>query len=98
MLALIKKFIDFAKYVTNRDLNGAVTQLIVWAAGVVTVALYAQTDWAESIPVAGQSLADLNGWSQIAFGLGISSVSALATDFIKARDNNDSAAMPPLIK
>lgn len=97
MAALIKKFIDFAKYITNKDVNGAVTQLVVWAAGVVAVCLFAQTDWADTIAFAGQALSKLNFASQLAIGLGLGSVAGVATDAIKARDNTDSAAMPPLV-
>lgn len=97
MLVLAKKVVDFLKYLTNRDLNGAVTQLVAWAAGVCAVLLYAQTDWADTIPVAGSILADLNFWSQLAYGLTIASGASLATDFIKAFDQHDSAAMPQLM-
>jgi len=98
MLALIKKFIDFSKYVTAKDINGAVTQLFVWAAGVLAVFLYANTDWAETITYGALTLADMNGASLIALGLGLASTASLTTDFIKSRDESDSAAMPPLIK
>lgn len=98
MTALIKKIIDFLKFITNRDWNGAATQAIVWIAGVVVVMLYAQTDWAETFGFAGILLSDMNLASQIAIGLGFGSVASFGADWIKARDHTDSAAMPPLFK
>lgn len=96
MFALIKKLLDFFKYCTNQDWNGAVTQIAVWLSGVLVVTLYAQTDWAETFSFAGFTLADMNFASLIALGIGLGSSASVATDFIKARDNTDSAAMPPL--
>ena len=98
LLALIKKFIDFAKYATNKDLNGAMTQIVVWVAGVVAVILYAATDWANTIAFGGLTLADMNMASLIALGLALGSGASLTTDFIKSRDESDSARMPALIK
>lgn len=98
MFALIKKVLDFFKYLTNQDWNGAITQIAVWASGIVVVWLYAQTDWAETFSFAGFTLASMNGASLVALGIGLGSSASVATDFIKARDNTDSAAMPPLIK
>lgn len=98
MFALIKKFIDFTKYVVNRDLNGSVTQLVVWGAGVLAVWLYAQTDWADTISFAGLTLAKMNMGSLVALGLGLGSTASVATDFIKSRDDSDSASMPPLVQ
>jgi hypothetical protein len=98
LLALIKKFVDFSKYVTNRDWNGALTQIYVWGAGIIAVFLYANTDWAHSIAFGGLTLADMNAGSLVALGLALGSGGSLTTDFIKSRDSSDSAAMPALIK
>lgn len=98
MLTLIKKVLDFLKYLTNQDWNGALTQVCVWVAGIAVVWLYAQTDWAEGISFAGLVLSSMNFASLVALGIGLGSSASVATDFIKARDNTDSAAMPPLIK
>lgn len=97
LVALVKKFIDFAKYLTNRDVNGAITQIVVWGSGVVAVCLFAQTDWAEGIIFAGRTLADMNFASQLAVGLGLGSTAGVVTDVIKASDDSDSAAMPKLL-
>ena len=97
MFSLIKKLLDFMKYLTSRDVNGAVTQLAVWLSGVLVVVLYAQTDWAETFSFAGFTLADMNMASLVALGIGLGSSASVATDFIKSRDDSDSAKMPPLL-
>jgi mevalonate kinase len=98
MATLIKKLIDTFKYVTAKDWNGAVTQLVVWLSGVLVVWLYAQTDWAETFSFAGLTLASMNLASLVALGIGLGSSASVATDFIKARDAADTAKMPPLFK
>jgi len=98
MFALIKKLIDFLKFITNQDWNGAATQAAVWLSGVLVVWLYAQTDWAETFSFAGITLAAMNFASLVALGIGLGSSASVATDFIKSRDTTDSAAMPPLFK
>lgn len=97
LAALVKKFVDFSKYVTNRDVNGALTQLFVWIAGIAAVAIFAQTAWADGIVFASVALSKMNFASQVAMGLGISSTGAFATDYLKAKDNFDSARMPNLL-
>jgi hypothetical protein len=97
LFALAKKFVDFSKFVTNRDVNGAFTQLWAWAAGVGAVLVFAATDFAEGIQVGTHALGDLAFWSLVWLGLGIGSVGGVVTDAIKSFDNTDSAAMPKLL-
>jgi hypothetical protein len=97
MVTLIGKFVDFLKSVTNRDLNGIVTQATAWAAGVVAVFLYANTAWADQISFGDRTLAQMNGASLVAVGLGASSLMSVLVDFKKARDGSDTAKTPPLI-
>lgn len=97
LLALAKKFVDFSKYVTNKDVNGAFTQIWAWGAGVVAVVIFAATDFAEDVPVGAHRLGDLAFWSLVWLGLGIGSTGSVVTDLIKSRDNNDSAKMPKLL-
>ena len=94
---LVKKLIDFLAYVTNGYYRKALSQVVVWVAGVVVVALYAQTDWAEGIIFAGRTLADMNFATQVAVGLGIGSAASVGTDLLKSVDNNDTQRTPSLI-
>lgn len=99
LAALVNKFTDFLKFLTNKDWNAAVTQIIVWAGGVAAVFLASATLWAhgKGFDIGGIQITDLNGWSKLYAGLSASSVGGVAYDFKKARDNTDSAQTPPLL-
>jgi hypothetical protein len=97
MLALVVKVIDFLRYTTNRDVNGVVTQLITWAAGIAAVTLVAHTTWANGIVVGGTALAKLGFWSQFFAGLSIASGASVVKDTLKAVDNHNTAAIPTLL-
>jgi hypothetical protein len=96
MLALVKKVIDFTKYLTNRDINGIVTTASAWLAGVVAVVLYAQTDFASQIDIGG-SLAKMNAYSLIAIGLSVGSGAGLAADYLSAKRPSDDPARLKMI-
>lgn len=95
--AFITKLIDFFKFVTNGDVNGIVTQLAVWASGVIGVTLVAQTDFASGVAIGDLNLTQLNGWSLLFVGLMASSIFSVANDFRNAFDNTGSAVTPPLL-
>ena len=97
LLALVVKFTDFLKYVTARNTNGVVTQLVAWGAGVGAFFLAAQTDFASGIHVGDMSLPTLNGWSLVFVGMSVASAGGLAVDYKQARDNSDSAVKPNLL-
>ena len=97
LAALVIKIIDFFKYLSNRDLNGAGTQLVVWAAGVGAVFLYAQTAWADTIDFGG-SLSTLNGWSLLAVGLSVGSGASVVKDGFHALDNSLTTKQQHLLK
>jgi hypothetical protein len=97
MAFLVSKIVDFGKFITNRDINGMVTQLLTWVAGVVVVFLGANTDWADGIPVGTDSLGSLGWPSLLLLGLTISSSASFLYDARAAVDNTDSAAMPRLL-
>lgn len=100
MLALVGKFVDFLRYASkfSRHRNAVLTQLIAWVAGIVVVQLFAHSSWADSLPVGDSTLGHLNFWSQLIYGLGFASIASAAADFKRAVDNNDSAAVPPLVE
>lgn len=97
MLALIVKFVDFLRYAKARDINGVVTQLIVWASGVGGLLLVAQTQWAGMISVAGTPLSRLSFWSLVFAGLSVSSGASLVKDTLKSVDNKNTSAIPTLL-
>lgn len=94
---LVSKLIDFFKAVTARDVNGVVTQLGVWAAGVLAVFLAGASQIGGRIGFEGITLQAANGPTKVMFGLVIMSLLSKVYDFQKAIDNTQSAATPSLI-
>lgn len=97
MVTLILKLIDFLRYARAGDVNGVLTQLTTWGAGVLVIVLVAQTDWAAGIQVGEFNLATLGFWSLVFYGMSAGSAASLAKDTLKAVDNTNSAAIPTLI-
>jgi hypothetical protein len=98
LAALVVKVTSVLKYLSAGKTREAITQLIPWLAGVVTVMVAAQANVSEGLVVFGElALGQLNVWSQILAGLALGSGGSLVYDFKKAVDNSDSAAEPPLL-
>lgn len=95
--SVIKKVIDFVKYLAGGDVNAVVTQLVAWAAGVGMAFLTANSDYGTEIMVNGRSLSSLNGWALTLLGLNIASLAGVGWDTIKAIDSSNSAAVPDLL-
>ncbi len=98
MVALIKKLVDFVRYAKNGDINGIVTQIVAWAAGIAIFFLAAQSDWADGIEIGDRALSVLNGWSLVLAGATFGSVASTAQDLFKSVDNTNSAAIPTLLQ
>lgn len=97
MSTLVKKLVDTAKYATNGDVNGVVTQIVAWGAGVLVTAIGAHSDFAGTFAIADHTLASLNGWSQALVGVNLASLSGVGWDLLKAIDNTNSAVLPNLL-
>ncbi len=97
MVTLILKLIDFMRYARGGDVNGMLTQLSTWVAGVLVILLVAQTDWAKDIPIGDYSLGTIGFWSLVFYGMSAGSAASLAKDTLKAVDNTNSAAIPVLV-
>lgn len=97
MVSVVKKAVDFVKYVTSGDINALVTQLVAWAVGVGLAFLAANSDWAETFDVNGQPLSALNGWSLVLVGVAIASTAGFGWDTVKAIDDKNSAVVPDLL-
>lgn len=76
--ALVKKLVDFFKFLTNRDWNGAITMLVTWGAGIVALLVASQTDWADGINIGDKTLASLSFLSMVFVGMSVSSFGAVA--------------------
>jgi len=92
------KFVDFLRYAKAADVNGVMTQLIAWIAGVAVVMLAAHTQWAQGIaPVGTAALSSYGIWDQVFAGLAIGSSASFLKDTLKSVDNSNSSAIPTLL-
>lgn len=99
LIALVKKSVDMLKYITNKQVNSAVTQLVVWVSSFVVLAIAGNADITENLKVFGEfTLGSLNFASLVLGGLLVgSSASLLAHDIPAALDNKDTARTPALL-
>jgi hypothetical protein len=97
LAALVLKFMDFLRYLKAGDVNGIVSQLIVWISGVGALLLVAQTQWAGEIAVGDTTLSRLSFWSIVFAGMSIASVASAGKDFFKAVDSSNTAKIPTLL-
>lgn len=97
MALLVVSIINLVKYVRARDVNGIVTTLSVWLAGVAVVFLVAASDFGDGIVIAGAPLSAYNAASQLFIGLTLSSVAQFANEIRGAIDNHDSTTKPELV-
>jgi hypothetical protein len=98
LMASILIGLRFLKLVSDKDWNGAATQLVCWLIGMAFVWLWAQSDWADFVSFQGLALSKMNGASLAIAGFGAGSSASLGYVALKAFDNNQSAAEPPLFK
>lgn len=100
LLALVWKFIDFLRALANfaTQKSAVVTQVTAWVGGVVGVMLFAHSNFGTTVTVGDMTLDKYDGTSLLILGLMISSAASAAVDYKQARDNNDDASKPPLIK
>ena len=102
LLATAKKLVDFARYAANlgRDplaRSSVVTQACAWAGSVAAVFLYGASQYGARVDVDGLAVSDMNGWTKLLTGLAVGSLASLVADYTRARDDKDSAVVPPLL-
>lgn len=99
--ALASKVVDFLRFLSAKDWNGVVTQLIVWVAGIGTVFLFAVSDFAKGISFGNgsdaMSLANMSGATLIIVGMSASSIFSITNDLRSAIDSTGSSKKPPLL-
>jgi uncharacterized membrane protein len=96
---LVKKVVDFIRYVKAGDRQSrwaALTQVAAWVAGIAVVMLAAHTAWAHTTVIMGVKLAATGIADQIWLGLQAGSVASLVADVIAAHDNTRSSQVPSL--
>lgn len=98
VMTLIIAIINFILYIKNKNVNGIVTTLAVWVAGVVTVSLLWKTDFADTFMILDKPLGTYNFASVVFIGLTISAMAQFAVEIKKAIDGHDTAVKPPMIE
>lgn len=96
MAAFVKKAVDVLKYAFAADVNGILTQVVAWAAGIGIAFLVAYSNFGDQVNVNGIALSSLNSWAIVLAGMAVASGAGFGVDTLKALDNTDSAAMPTL--
>lgn len=97
LAALVVKFTDFLKFVTNRDTSAISTQVMTWLAGVAGVFLYSGADLPGGLSFGGVPITDLNGLGKLLMGLAIASTGSFGYDVSRRIDSSDTAMTPPLL-
>lgn len=98
LLALVWKFIDFLKQLTppDKNYNAAITQAVVWVAGLAAVFLYSESQLGEGVTIGNITLEDADTPTKIIVGLMVGSLASGVVDIKKAIDSSDSSKQPPL--
>lgn len=96
---LVNKIIELAKYIRNKDVNGAVTLLAAQVAGVLVIFLASAAKVTHELVLPGlnATVGSFDAASKILVGCALASLGGTAYDFKKSFDNTDSAAQPPLV-
>ncbi len=99
LVALVKKIVDYLRLAANLpgSKSSFITQTIAYVAGVAGTFLMGATQFADKVDVHGILLSNMDGPTKTLVGLSVGSAASVVTDFVQARDNNDSAAIPPLL-
>jgi len=94
---LIFTVVNFFKYLSGRNWNGAITQAIAWVAGVIGIVIFSHTPYAAAITIGGVPLQSMNFWSQLFIGLMATSILSTLNEGYKALDPSQTAEKPKLL-
>jgi len=102
LVAVIYAVTNFLKNIANigdkASKNAVLTQVIVWVSAFGVLLLAAQAGIAADIQIANSVLSQLDVASIGLLSLGMGSIGTYAYDFLKAKDNTQSAATPSMLK
>lgn len=100
LTALILKVVDFLRLFINikTNVSGVLTQFLAWVGGVVSVVVFAATDFGNSVSVSGVTLDKASGATLVIVGVMLGSAASVVVDIKQSIDNSDSASKPPLLK
>lgn len=97
LTAFIISVVNLLLYIKSKNWDGALKICVVWAAGILGVFLFAETDWASTIVIGDIALAAANFWTKVVMGLWLGGSATVVVEFKKAFDRNDSAVKPNLV-
>jgi hypothetical protein len=98
LAAPIKKIVDFVRSLRGKDTNAVATQLVAWAAGILTVYVAAHVDLGGAFGSANEMLDSWGLWAQTVAGFVLGSGASLVQDTFKAVDNTQSESKPKLVQ
>lgn len=98
MSGLVLTVVNFCRYVRGQDWSAVLTQAIAWLGGVVVVAIFAQSDFADGLTVGGMAMSSLSGWSIVAVGMTVGAAPSVLVEGFKAIDNTRTTAKPALFR
>lgn len=75
LIFLALKLVDVVRYIANADMNGVVTQLLAWLAGILVVYLTVWAEWTTIFP---------DTWTRILWGVLLGSGAGFTHDLLKA--------------
>lgn len=92
-------FQNFLRYLKARDWNGVLAIVIAVISGVVAVTLAAHSNVTDQLHLIqdGPTLGNVDGVGLVLLGIAVGSAAPVLVDFIKSRDNSDSASKPKLV-
>lgn len=103
LAALVVKLIDFVRLVSamiggdKTQGSAIVTQVLVWAAGIAGVLLFAASDLGNTVDLTDSlTLDSVNLATKVLVGIMLGSAGSLFVDAKQAIDNGDTAVKPPL--
>lgn len=96
----INKTVSVIKAAANKDVNGAVTQFVVWIVGFIGIMLAAHAQMTQDVIIPGLTtpLGSLDWTSLLLIAWILGGTGSFAFDFKKAIDGSDKAAEPSLLR
>jgi hypothetical protein len=98
--ALAWKLLDFLRMLVNwkTSKSGVITQALAWIAACCAVFLFGESQFGDTVTIAGLNLETMDTPTKLLFGLALGSTASVLVDFKQAFDNSDSNSKPPLLK
>lgn len=96
--ALVYSFTNFLRYLAGKQYGSAITQGVVWAAGIGAVYLFAETQFGSQVHIGDLPVDQFDFATRLMVGFLASSLFAAFHDVKTAIDTSQSAAVPKLVK